>query len=139
MSFDSHVTGAVIRYPYLWSHEAGRGETEGRKGRRPAVVGFRIPRRRGRDLLLLFPITSKAPGRARFAAEIPAKEKHRAGLEADARLWIIFDEFNEDQIGESFYLDPEPPLGRLSRAFVLPLLRQFIARRGAMRGVRRNA
>jgi len=66
-------------------------------------------------------------------------EKHRAGLDADHRLWIIFDEFNEDVIGESYYRDPDPPLGRLSRAFLLPLLREFIARRGAIRGVRRNS
>jgi hypothetical protein len=138
LSFDDLVTGTVIRYPYLWSRDASRGETEGRKPQRPTVVGFRIPRHGGRDLVLLFPITSKAPGRSRLAVEIPAMEKHRAGLNTDHRLWIVFDEFNEDVIGESFYLDPDPPLGRLSRAFLLPLLHDFIARRAAIRGVRRG-
>jgi hypothetical protein len=47
---------------------------------------------------------------------VPVIEKRRAGLDADVRLWIILDEFNEDVIGESFYLEPEPPLGQLSRA-----------------------
>jgi hypothetical protein len=50
-------------------------------------------------------------------------------------LWIILDEFNEDAIGRSFRLEPEPPLGRFSRAFFLPLLREFIARRESLRGV----
>jgi hypothetical protein len=137
LSFAALVTGAVIRYPFLWNTEAERGETEGRK-QRPTVVGFRIPRQPGADLLLLFPITSKEPRRGRFAAEIPAMEKHRAGLDADERLWLILDEFNEDVIGESSYLEPKTPLGLLSRAFLLPLLREFIARRGSLRGVRRT-
>jgi hypothetical protein len=59
LSFDALVTGAVIRYPFLWRHEAERGETEGCKPRRPIVVGFRLARDDGHDRLLLFPITSK--------------------------------------------------------------------------------
>jgi hypothetical protein len=135
VSFDELTTGAVIRYPFLWSSEAEAAATEGRKPR-PVAVGFRVPRPTG-DVLLLFPITSKQPEAERFATEVPEIEKRRAGLDADLRLWIILDEFNEDSIGRSFYLEPEPPLGRFSRAFFLPLLREFIARRESMRGVRR--
>jgi hypothetical protein len=135
VSFDELTTGAVIRYPFLWSREAEADETEGRKPR-PVAVGFRVPRPTG-DVLLMFPITSKQPEARRFAAEIPENEKRRAGLDPDLRLWIILDEFNEDAIGRSVYLEPEPPLGRFSRAFFLPLLREFIARRESMRGVRR--
>jgi hypothetical protein len=138
LSFDGLVTGAVIRYPFLWRQEAERGETEGRKPKRPIVVGFRLARANGHDRLLLFPITSKPPGKHRFATEIPAIEKRRAGLDADQRLWIIFDEFNEDVIGESYYLEPEPPLGHVSRAFLVPLLKEFIARRSRPQGVRRS-
>lgn len=79
--------------------------------------------------MLFFPITSKEPETSRFAAEIPAIEKRRAGLDADRRLWIILDEFNSDIIGKSYYLEPEPPIGRFSKAFFLPLLRDFVARR----------
>jgi len=135
MSFGDLTTGAVIRYPFLWSREAEAASTEGRKPR-PVAVGFRVPRPTG-DVLLLFPITSKPPNAGRFTAEIPEIEKRRAGLDADLRLWIILDEFNEDAIGRSFYLEPEPPLGRFSRAFFLPLLQEFIARRESLRGVRR--
>lgn len=136
MSFGDLTTGAVIRYPFLWSHEATAGATEGRKTR-PAAVGFRVPRKGG-DVLLLFPITSKQPSPERFAFELPEIEKRRAGLDVDLRLWIILEEFNEDVIGRSFYLKPVPPLGRLSRAFLAPLLRKFIARRESLRGVRRS-
>ncbi|MBY3158483.1 hypothetical protein HFO56_40020 [Rhizobium laguerreae] len=127
MNYELIQTASVIRYPYLWAREAGRGETEGRK-ERPVVVGVRMPRRDG-DLVLFFPVTTKQPEASRFAVEVPAIEKRRAGLDADRRLWIIFDEFNTDIVGNSFYLEPEPPTGRFSKAFFLPLLRELISRR----------
>lgn len=137
MSLPSIQTACVIRYPYLWAREAAQGETEGRK-LRPAVVGVRLPRREG-DALLLFPITSTQPGSERFAVEIPDTEKRRAGLESHLRLWIILDDYNEDVIGRSFYLEPEPPLGRFSKAFFLPVMRNFVARRRRARGVNRQS
>ena len=127
MSYDSLQTACVIRYPYLWNREAKHGETEGRK-ERPVAVGVRLPRLDG-DVVIFFPITSKQPEASRFAEEIPAIEKRRAGLDPDLRLWIILDEFNSDMIGRSFYLEPEPPIGHFSKAFFLPLLRRFIAGR----------
>lgn len=89
---------------------------------------MRMPRPDG-DLVLFFPITTKQPEASRFAAEVPAIEKRRAGLDADRRLWIIFDEFNTDIVGNSFYVESEPPTGRFSKAFFMPLLREFISRR----------
>lgn len=135
MSLDDLRTGSVIRFPYLWVREAERGETEGRKPR-PAAVGVRIARAKGGDVL--FPITSQPPAPDRFAAEIPEIEKRRAGLEAALRLWIILDEYNQDIVDQSFYLEPVPPLGRFSKAFFLPLMKQFIARRSSIRGVNRQ-
>ena len=127
MSFEQILTGTVIRYPYLWAREAHSGETEGRK-ERPVAVGVRISRPDG-DLILLFPITTKEPGSARFSAELPAIEKKRAGLDPTLRLWLVLDEFNTDVVGRSFYLEPVSPIGRFSKAFFLPLLREFVARR----------
>ena len=137
MSLDELRTGSVIRFPYLWVRESERGETEGRKPR-PVAVGVRIARPKGEDMLVLFPITSQPPSSDRFAVEIPETEKRRAGLDARLRLWIILDEYNQDIIGQSFYLVPEPPLGRFSKAFFLPLMKEFIARRAAARGVHRR-
>ena len=135
MSFEAIRTASVIRFRYLWSHEAARGETEGRK-HRPVVVGVRLPRPAG-DGLLLFPITSKAPEPGRLAVEIPEMEKRRAGLDADVRLWIILDEYNEDIVGRSFYLEPEAPLGRFSKAFFLPVIQLFISRKSEAKRVSR--
>ena len=117
--------------------EAQRGETEGRKPR-PVAVGVRIARPKGEDLLVLFPITSQPPSSDRFSVEIPEMEKRRAGLDASLRLWIILDEYNQDVIGKSFYLEPDSQLGRFSKAFFLPLMKEFIARRAGTRGVNRQ-
>jgi hypothetical protein len=136
MSYDQIQTACVIRYPYLWAREARRGETEGRK-ERPVAVGVRMPRPDG-DLVLFFPITTQQPEASRFAVEIPAMERRRAGLDTDLRLWIVFDEFNTDIIGRSFYLEPEPPIGHFSKAFFLPLLREFVARRKSLTEVSRR-
>jgi hypothetical protein len=137
VSFDELRTGCVIRFPYLWVREAERGETEGRKPR-PVAVGVRIARPQGGDMLVLFPITSKRPSSERFAAEIPETEKRRAGLDAALRLWIILDEYNQDIVGQSFYLQPDSPIGHFSKAFFLPLMKVFIARRTKVRGVNRR-
>lgn len=137
MSFDQIQTACVIRYAYLWVREARSGETEGRKDR-PVVVGIRYPMANGEDLLILLPITTQSPQPGRFAVEIPEIEKRRAGLDGAARLWLIFDEYNEDVIGKSFYLEPGPPLGRFSKAFFLPLMREFIRRRSESRGINRR-
>jgi hypothetical protein len=137
MSFDALRTGAVIHFPYLWAREAAQGETEGRKFR-PTAVGVRIAKGKGEDVLVLFPISSQEPGAGRFAAEIPDTEKRRAGLDGNMRLWIVLDEYNQDVIGRSFYLEPEPPLGYFSKAFFLPLLREFIRRKSQTQAVHRH-
>jgi hypothetical protein len=133
--YDGIQTAAVIRHPYLWSREAEKRETEGRKDR-PVAVEVRIAKPDG-DLVIFFPITTKQPEMPRFSVEIAMMEKRRAGLDTDLRLWIILDEFNSDVIGRSFYLKPEPPLGRFSKAFFLPVLREFIARRKSLTEISR--
>jgi hypothetical protein len=136
VSYDAIRSGCVIRFAYLWTREAVKGETAGRKDR-PTAVGFRLPRSRGEDLLVLFPITSQPPQPGRFAVEIPEIEKRRAGLDTALRLWIIFDDYNTDIIGRSFHLEPVPPLGQFSKAFFMPLMREFVRRKSEARGVER--
>lgn len=136
MSFEDIQTASVIRYPYLWVREAASGEIEGRQSR-PVVVGVRIVRAGG-DLILFFPITTKQPEPGRFAVEVPDIEKRRAGLDPALRLWIILDEYNTDVVGQSFYLEPDPPIGRFSKAFFLPLAREFVARRKSLKGISRT-
>lgn len=128
---------AFFTTPNLRAREADRGETEGRKSW-PAVVGVRLPRPEGNDVILLFPITSQAPSPSRLAAEIPAIEKRRGGLATDTRRWLILDEYNQDVIGRSFYLVPEAKVGQLSKAFLLPLLQAAVTRRERIERVDRR-
>ena len=103
MRRESRRTSLRLRDPVSLSL-AERDETEGRKPR-PVAVGVRITRPKGEDVLVLFPITSQ-PSPDRFAVEIPEMEKRRI-------------------VGRSFHLEPEPPLGRFSKAFFLPLMIEF--------------
>jgi hypothetical protein len=134
MAFADIVTGAVIRYPYLWLREARRGETEGRKDR-PVAVAVRMRQKSGRDVILVFPITSKMPSDGSISSEIPDLEKRRAGLDPEMRLWIVLDEYNGDAVGKSYFLRDEKPIGFFSQSYFLPLIRQFIKRKYEIRGV----
>ncbi len=136
MSFEEIATGCVIRYPYLWAREGRRGETEGRR-RRPVAVGVRIARPSGRDVLILFAITSQVPQAHRLTVEIPEAERRRAGLNVGRPLWIILDEYNQDIVGRSFHPAPERPLGNFSKAFFLPVLKLFAERREQAKRVNR--
>jgi hypothetical protein len=138
VSFDDIRSGSVIRYPYLWAREARRGELEGRKPR-PVVVAIRMKIAKAGDLLLMFPITTQPPPPQSLALEIPEAERLKAGLDSGKRLWIIFDEYNEDSVGESFYLSPDPPIGKFGRVFFLKLIDAYIANRPVVRGVKRNS
>jgi hypothetical protein len=136
MSFDAIVSGSVIRYPYLWGREADRGESGGRKGR-PTVVGVRIAREGG-DWLLLFPITTKAPQPGQWAVPIPEIEKKRAGLSLDRDQWIVLDEANQDVVGRSYHLSPDPRIGSFSRAFFGPIAKEVVVRWREVRRVSRR-
>ncbi|HEY4941315.1 MAG TPA: hypothetical protein VII56_07790 [Rhizomicrobium sp.] len=59
-------------------------------------------------------------------------------FEGSIRLWIVLDEYNQDVIGRSFYLEPEPPLGYFGKAFFLPLLQEFIRRRSRTQAIHRS-
>jgi hypothetical protein len=124
MAFESLVSGAVVRYPYLWRHQAESGETEGRKDR-PVAVALRIGKVDGLESIVVIPITSKMPEPGRIATEIPHVEKRRAGLDPDLRLWIILDEANIDVVGKSYYLVDREPLGHFSKSYFIPIVKEF--------------
>lgn len=118
MSYDDFVSGVVIRYAFLWSHERARGQTDGRK-RRPCVIALRMPRPNGADALLLFPITTKEPLPDVVALEIPETEKRIAGLDRQHRHWVVIEESNLERIPGSWHLEPDKPIGKVSRRFLL--------------------
>jgi hypothetical protein len=69
-------------------------------------------------LLYLLPITGTEPRDDQNALEIPTTEIRRAGLSEYKRLWIIFDEYNRDELEASFYFEPNASVGVFSKVFV---------------------
>lgn len=88
MSFPRPVPGLVIRYSYLWAAEHARGQEEGVKDRPCAIVLATVE-----HVVTVLPITHAPPSDPALAVEIPAKTKHRLGLDAE-RSWVILSEAN---------------------------------------------
>jgi len=76
-------------------------------------------------LLYLLPITGTEPTKDQDALEIPATEIRRAGLSEHKRLWIIFDEYNRDELEASFYFEPNAGIGAFSKAFLTVMSMRF--------------
>lgn len=107
--------GDVWRFPFLWSREAARGETEGRKDR-PVVLSLLVRNRNDELVVLMVPVTS-VPQKGPYTIEVPDIEKRRAGLDPRMALWIVANEANEDIPARSFYFEPGNRLGKFSRSF----------------------
>lgn len=94
MSFPEPKPGLVIRYDYLWTHEAARGQDQG-KDRPACLVAASDSVLRPRYVVLL-PITHTPPSGDTVGIEIPAKVKTAIGLD-DAPSWVIISEHNVDE------------------------------------------
>ena len=92
MSIPLPVPGLVIRYSFLWSHEAKAGAEEGRKDR-PCAVLLTLRSKSGHDVVTVLPVTHTPPSDPDLAVEIPHATKARLGLDGE-RSWIVIDEAN---------------------------------------------
>jgi len=85
--------GLVIRYDYLWMHEAAAGRDQGKT--RPACLvaadSAVLPR-----YVVLLPITHTPPAGGTVGIEIPARVSQALGLD-DAPNWVIVSEHNIDE------------------------------------------
>jgi hypothetical protein len=95
MPLPTPVPGLVIRYSFLWSHEAKTGSEEGSKDR-PCAVLLVTTSKDGQQIVTALPVTHTPPGDERVAVEIPTETKTRLGLDV-ARSWIILNEANRFQ------------------------------------------
>jgi hypothetical protein len=89
------VPGLVIRYAYLWSHEAKAGHEEGSKDR-PCAILLTATTKAGAKMVTVLPVTHTPPADPNLAVEIPAATKARLGLD-DHRSWVILTELNHFQ------------------------------------------
>ncbi len=94
MAFPEPRPGLVVRYDYLWTHEAAAGRSQG-KDRPTCLVAASDSRTKPRFVVLL-PITHRQPTGDTVGIEIPAKVKQAIGLD-EARSWVIVSEHNVDE------------------------------------------
>lgn len=83
----------MIRYAFLWSHEARAGVTEARKDRPAAIVVATRKEANGEVRVVVAPITHKAPHDPEASIEIPAGLAEALGLDGE-RHWLRMDELN---------------------------------------------
>ena len=93
MSLPTPRPGLVIRYRFLWSHEADAGADEGSKDRPCAIV---VATRRGDDgqiVVIVAPITHAPPDDLEDSIAVPSDVCDRLGLD-NAPHWLRLDELN---------------------------------------------
>lgn len=117
MVFPDPKPGLVIRYDYVWTHEAAAGQGQG-KDRPTCLVAASDNTARPRYVVLL-PITHRQPSGDTVGIEIPAKVKQAIGLD-DERSWVIVSEHNIDEWPNGG-LSPVPGRpGEFSYGFIPP-------------------
>jgi hypothetical protein len=84
----------VIRYDYLWTHEAAVGRDQGKE--RPACLVAASDSIASPRFVVILPITHTPPDKDTVGVEIPAKVGQAIGLD-DARSWVIVSEHNIDE------------------------------------------
>ena len=93
MALPAPEPGLVVRYDYLWAHEARVGRDQGKD--RPACLVAATDAAAGPRYVVLLPITHTPPSGETVGIEIPAKVKQVLGLD-DAPSWVIVSEHNID-------------------------------------------
>lgn len=93
MTWPTPQPGLVVRFSYLWKHEANTGREEGIKDR-PCAVVIAIERMEGSPRVIVLPITHSAPQPPDEGIELPKSTKVRLGLDEE-RSWIIVSEAND--------------------------------------------
>ena len=93
MALPDPKPGLVIRYGYLWRHEAAAGRDHGKT--RPACLvaaadSAVLPRN-----VVLLPITHAPPAGDTVGIEVPARVGQALGLD-DEPSWVIVSEHNID-------------------------------------------
>jgi hypothetical protein len=94
MALPEPKPGLVIRYDYLWSHEASAGRQQG-KDRPACLVAASDPEITPRFVVLL-PITHVRPRDKTIGVAIPQKVRAALGLD-DIPSWVIVSEHNVDE------------------------------------------
>ncbi len=93
MNLPGPQVGSVIRFSFLWRHEADQGRDEGTKDRPAAIVATFLQGKTGKQKVLVLPITRTPPTDLSIAIEIPPRTQRALGLGPD-RCWVICNQTN---------------------------------------------
>lgn len=135
MAFPIPVPGLVVRYGFLWSHEARRGRVEAAKDRPVAIVSAARNEPDGEIRTIVAPITHEPPDDPAASIEIPGDVAASLGLDGQ-RHWLRLDELNRFE-WPGFDLRPIPgkpgvfAYGRLPQALFEKLRGGILARQNA--------
>ena len=94
MALPEPKPGLVIRYDYLWSHEATAGRDQGKE--RPACLVAASDSSVHPQFVVIVPITHTPPDDETVGIEMPARVRQSLGLD-EAPSWVIVSEFNVDE------------------------------------------
>ncbi|HYB55873.1 MAG TPA: hypothetical protein VEK12_06860 [Alphaproteobacteria bacterium] len=94
MALPEPKPGLVIRYDYLWSHEAGVGRDQGKE--RPACLVAASDSATMPRFVVILPITHTAPAGDTVGIEIPPSVRRSLALD-DVPSWVIVSEHNVDE------------------------------------------
>jgi hypothetical protein len=111
--------GLVIRYDYLWAHEAAAGHDQG-KDRPTCLLAATDDAVRPRYVVLL-PITHTPPSGDTVGIDIPPKVKQAIGLD-DQPSWVIVSEHNVDEWPNGGLVPVPGKRGEFSYGFIPPSL-----------------
>lgn len=133
--------GLVIRYDYLWTHEAAAGR-DGGKERPACLIAASDSSVRPRFVVIL-PITHTPPDDETTGVEIPPRVKQALGMD-DAPSWVVVSEYNIDEWPNGGLAPVPGRPGVFSYGFIPPRLfaqvkEKFLELRGQKQssGVRR--
>jgi hypothetical protein len=113
-----HGPGTVLKYPYVWRGSVGTPEPK----LRTACLMFTKALATGNTAIVIVSI-SDMPGPApEFCIAVPPHEIERGGLSAFRNAFVHLDQYNVDQVENSFHYNPAAPvMGQLSGQFVAKL------------------
>ena len=141
MSLPEPRPGLVIRYDYLWTHEAAAGRDQRKE--RPACLVAAMDSSASPRFVVILPITHTRPVKKTVGIEIPAKVRQVLRLD-DAPSWVIVSEHNVDEWPNGGLAPLPGRTGIFSYGFIPPgLFAQVKAKflqlyeRGQTGGVRR--
>jgi hypothetical protein len=137
MTFPAPKPGLVIRYSFLWSHEAAAGADEGAKDR-PCAIVVAARTVDGEIRTIVAPITHLEPDDLEASIELPAAVSRMLKLDGE-RHWLRVDELNRFA-WPGYDLRPIPgtkgdyAYGMLPRSIFDALREKILTRRQAKKG-----